>query len=99
MMFAKSSLTLSCRSKCDFDCKVKATGFRVSAGALVALSALFLPVDCYAYIDPNAGGWLFQMLFPVFIAIGGIWTAFRQRISMLFSRLLGMAKKYFRKKV
>ena len=32
-----------------------------------------------AYLDPNAGGWLFQLIFPVMIAIAGFWAALRRR--------------------
>jgi hypothetical protein len=42
-----------------------------------------------AYIDPNAGGWLFQMLFPVFVAIGGVWMVLRKKLSALRNRLTG----------
>jgi hypothetical protein len=42
-----------------------------------------------AYIDPNAGGWLFQMLFPVFVAIGGVWIVLRKKLSLLWKRLTG----------
>lgn len=38
------------------------------------------------YIDPNAGGILFQFLFPVFVAIGGIWLFLRKKISSLRTR-------------
>lgn len=48
----------------------------------------FLPIDCYAYIDPNAAGWLFQLLFPLLIFIGGLWTGFRQQICVWWNRLV-----------
>jgi hypothetical protein len=54
--------------------------------------ALLLPADCYAYIDPNMGGWLFQMLFPVLVAIGGAWIVLRQRISDIWNRLFRHTK-------
>lgn len=44
-------------------------------------------VDAYAYIDPNAGGWLFQLLFPVLIAIAGAWAVLRQKIAQFLARL------------
>ena len=37
----------------------------------------------FAYIDPNAGGWLFQLIFPVMIAIAGFWAALRKRVKGL----------------
>jgi hypothetical protein len=41
-----------------------------------------------SYIDPNAGGWLFQLLFPVFVAVGGAWMVFRQRFKAVVSKIL-----------
>ena len=55
--------------------------------SVAIVSFLLLPLDCYAYIDPNAGGWLFQLLFPLLVAIGGVWTIFRHRIGALWNRI------------
>ena len=57
-----------------------------------AVPALFLSKDCYAYIDPNAGGLLFQLLFPLLVAVGGIWSLFWRRIQAMWARV-------FRRKV
>jgi hypothetical protein len=50
-------------------------------------------VGMAGYIDPNAGGWIFQMIFPVIVAIGGAWMALRKKASSLFRRLFGPKKK------
>ena len=55
--------------------------------SLIVIVAFLLPLDCHAYIDPNAGGWLFQMLFPLLVALGGIWAIFRRRVLELWHRL------------
>ena len=39
-----------------------------------------------AYVDPNAGGWLFQLLFPALVAIGAAWAGLRTRIALWWSR-------------
>jgi hypothetical protein len=49
--------------------------------------AHFINTGSLGYIDPNAGGWLFQMLFPVFVAIGGAWLVLRRKVGALFRRL------------
>ena len=55
---------------------------------LLTIAALALTQgDAYAYIDPNAGGLLYQLLFPVLIAIAGAWAALRHKIAHLFSSL------------
>ncbi|KQV47052.1 hypothetical protein ASC95_26465 [Pelomonas sp. Root1217] len=47
----------------------------------------------FAYIDPNAGGMLFQLLAPLFAAIVGGWLFLRRWISevvrQIWSRLTG----------
>jgi hypothetical protein len=55
--------------------------------------ALFLHAGSLGYIDPNAGGWLFQMLFPVFVAIGGAWLVLRRKVGALFRRVFGPKDK------
>jgi hypothetical protein len=41
--------------------------------------------EAYAYIDPNVGGWLYQLLFPLLIALAGAWAALRHKIMEFFS--------------
>ena len=49
--------------------------------------ALFLVTPAWAYIDPNAGGIIFQIAMPV-IAIGGAAIALlKKRVSGFFRRL------------
>ena len=52
----------------------------------ILLACLFAD-PAFAYIDPNAGGLLYQMLFPLLIAIAGAWAAFRMKINQFFSAL------------
>ena len=59
---------------------------RLPVIAFVLLSAI--SGGAHAYIDPNAGGWLFQLLFPLLIAIAGAWAVLRQKIAQFFSRII-----------
>jgi hypothetical protein len=43
--------------------------------------------NAYAYLDPNAGGLLYQLLFPVLIAIAGAWAVLRHKIAQFFATL------------
>jgi hypothetical protein len=53
----------------------------------IAILAL-LPVSAaQAYIDPNAGGMLFQLLAPLFAALVGAWLFLRRAITDLARRL------------
>jgi hypothetical protein len=54
--------------------------------ALVVLAGL-LPGSAHAYIDPNAGGLLFQLLAPLFAAVVGGWLFLRRWIAALARRL------------
>jgi hypothetical protein len=55
---------------------------------LLALALLvFDPQEAHAYLDPNIGGWLYQLLFPLLIAIAGAWAVLRHKISEFFSAL------------
>lgn len=53
---------------------------------LVVLLALFCS-PAFAYIDPNAGGMLFQLLAPLFAALVGAWLFLRRWIADLVQRL------------
>lgn len=50
------------------------------AVATIGISALFSASDCHAYLDPSSGGWLYQMFFPVIVAISGSWVLARRHI-------------------
>ena len=65
----------------------------------LAMAALLLlmPASAYAYIDPNAGGMLLQLLAPVFAAIIGGWLFLRRWLIALlrqwWNRALGRPRK------
>lgn len=58
-------------------------------GRLIALTLLLIVSSspAFAYIDPNAGGMLFQMLAPLFAAIVGGWLFLRRWISAMVRQL------------
>ncbi len=58
----------------------------VTAALLLAAFAL-LPAPAWAYVDPNAGGLLLQLLAPVFAAVVGGWLFLRRWIADLTRRL------------
>lgn len=53
---------------------------------LVGLACLFAHSAAFAYIDPNAGGMLFQLLAPVLAAIVGGWLMVRRWLGQLIKR-------------
>ncbi len=48
---------------------------------------LLIAPPAHAYIDPNAGGLLFQLLAPLFAAAVGAWLFLRRWISAYFRSL------------
>jgi hypothetical protein len=61
--------------------------------AVLAVALLLLPASAFAYIDPNAGGLLFQLLAPLFAAVVGGWLFLRrwiaEHVRQLWRRLTG----------
>jgi site-specific recombinase len=53
---------------------------------VLVLLALLAPLPALAYVDPNAGGILLQLLAPVFAAIAGAWLFLRRWIADWFRR-------------
>jgi len=64
---------------------------KITQAIVLILAVAIDPAICLAYVDPNAGGWLFQWLFPVFVALGGAWVVFK-------SYLLQSIHKFWRHK-
>ena len=56
-------------------------------------TALFLHCEFFAYLDPNAGGWLFQLLFPLLVALSGLWMVLRKKAAALCRRIFGREDK------
>ena len=50
--------------------------------------SLILPTEALAYVDPNTGGYIFQILGPIFFAILGMLVIFYQKT-------INMIKKTF----
>ena len=70
---------------------IRSTGAapRVSLVGCTLACILLLPGTAFAYIDPNTGGYLFQLLFPIIAAIGAGLTFFRDKLKYYFLRLIG----------
>ena len=60
---------------------------RLTLLMLLTLLLGALPVPAWAYIDPNAGGLLLQLLAPLFAAVIGGWLFLRRWIADLARRV------------
>lgn len=49
---------------------------------LICLLAVYPDRAAQAYIDPNTGGWLFQLLFPLLVAITAGWSYLRRAVTL-----------------
>jgi hypothetical protein len=60
--------------------------------ACFLLVALFLwaPGTAFAYFDPNAGGLLYQLLFPLLVAVVATWRYIKMIVASLWQRILGV---------
>ena len=64
----------------------------LAALAAVLTLCLLAPAPALAYIDPNSGGLLFQLLFPVLAAIAGFGTMVKAWIKARWVSLRKSAK-------
>ena len=51
------------------------------------LLVFFVPLPASAYIDPNTGGMILQMLAPIIAAVAGVWLFAKDYIRRLWGRL------------
>ena len=47
----------------------------------------------YAYIDPNTGGYFFQILFPVISTVVAVYLFFKNQVMSFYAKLTGLFKK------
>ena len=55
---------------------------------LIILSLQLSANEAHAYVDPNTGGYVFQLLYPIFVAIGIGYFFLKRQIKQLFLSLL-----------
>ncbi len=64
---------------------------------LLAAALAAVPLSsAYAYIDPNSAGPLYQLLFPLFIAVAGALAALRRILKQLWLRAVRACVGFFR---
>lgn len=56
--------------------------------SLYFLTVCFYAEDAFAYIDPNTGGYIFQLLFPILSAIVGILLFFKNSVKNIFAAIV-----------
>ena len=70
--------------------------------SFVLLSIFLIPKNAFAYIDPNTGGYIFQILFPILSGIYFAFLFFGRSIKRLLKRIKDkiclIINKIFKKK-
>lgn len=56
----------------------------IKKGLIAVLFLFGFMTPAQAYIDPNAGGLLFQIMAPVFAIIASLWIVAKEKIVKLF---------------
>ncbi len=53
--------------------------------------------DALAYIDPNTGGYVFQLLFPIISIIAFAYLFLKRQVKLLFARIISFFKHILEK--
>jgi len=61
--------------------------------ALMLIAQSVAPGMAYAYIDPNTGGYFFQILFPVISTVVAVYLFFKNQVMSFYAKLTGLFKK------
>jgi len=52
--------------------------------ALILIAIMSVPRTAFAYVDPNSAGVLYQILFPIFVAVTLAWRWIKQTVTSLW---------------
>jgi len=58
---------------------------------------LILPTEAFAYVDPNTGGYIFQILGPIFFAILGMLVIFYHKTINIIKKTFSFVISLFHK--
>jgi hypothetical protein len=59
----------------------------IMSGFLIALGALSVAPEARAYVDPSSAGLLYQIFFPVVVAIGLAWRWIKEMVKQVWSKI------------
>jgi|WetSurMetagenome_2_1015567.scaffolds.fasta_scaffold990892_1 hypothetical protein len=55
--------------------------------AAILIIASIMPDSAYAYVDPNTGGYFFQVLFPIAAGVAACYLFLKNYIKKLFGKI------------
>jgi hypothetical protein len=59
----------------------------------IGIALLGVGLPAHAYFDPNTGGFLYQILFPVLVAFAATWRWIKQALIAVFWRIVSIVKR------
>lgn len=65
--------------------------------SLITIYLLLFTNDAQAYVDPNTGGYIFQLFYPIFVAIGIGYFFLKNQVKKLCHSFLNLIRKPFGK--
>jgi hypothetical protein len=74
-------------------CQARRVNFVILVAGLLA-PCFLAPETAYAYIDPNTGGYAFQLLFPLLSAVGGVFLFFRRQALSMCRKIAGLFRTH-----
>lgn len=63
----------------------------------ITIYILLITNKAQAYVDPNTGGYIFQLFYPIFVAIGIGYFFLKNQIKKLCRSFLNLIRKTFGK--
>jgi hypothetical protein len=70
---------------------------RVMLVLLVISFAISNASDAFAYVDPNTGGYVFQLVFPILSIVGLAYLFLKRQIKLLFAGICSLSKSILKK--
>lgn len=71
----------------------KTRGSRIAVALVFATSLVMTgAMDAFAYIDPNTGGYIFQLFFPIISVIAFVYLFLKRQVKMFFLKIINFFK-------
>jgi len=67
--------------------KMTKTSVQLGSVILMAIGALIFAPDARAYVDPNSAGLLYQVFFPIIVAIGLMWRWIKDAVKQVWAKI------------
>lgn len=66
---------------------------KISSFAVAVTLLCLIPIPAFAYIDPNAGSLLFQIMAPITAIVVSAWLLAKEKFIALFKKLVALVRR------